>query len=142
MTIQISALICTRNRADYLRKAMQSLATQSLPCEQYEIIVVDNGSEDHTRAVVDEFASLTNLVYIYEATPGLSRARNVAFRRAKGEFVAFLDDDAVASPQWLEKYLEVFRTYSPTPGSVGGKCEPIWEIPQPAWLEDRLLTSL
>src|SRR5258706_11020169 len=123
MTVQISALICTRNRADYLRKALQSLAVQSLPRAQYEIIVVDNGSEDHTKDVVDAYCHMTNLVYIYEETPGLSRARNVAFRRAKGQFVAFLDDDAVGSPMWLEKYLEVFQTFKPTPGSVGGKCE-------------------
>ena len=142
MSVQISALVCTRNRSAYLRKAIQSLVHQTLPFEQYEIVVVDNASDDNTPAVIAEFADVPNLVYIYEPVLGLSRARNAALKHARGEYVAFLDDDAVACSNWLEKYLEVFATFKPTPGSVGGKCDPIWEAPQPDWLGDKMLSSL
>jgi glucosyl-dolichyl phosphate glucuronosyltransferase len=142
MNVELTALICTRNRAAYVRKSIASLADQTLPRDQYEIIVVDNGSEDETRAVVQEFAHVPNLRYVYEPVPGLSKARNTGWQNACGEFVAYLDDDAVACREWAEKYLEVFKTFRPMPGSVGGKCEPIWEAPQPDWLSDRMLTSL
>src|SRR5215207_7374487 len=142
MTVKISAIICTHNRAPYLRKAIQSLLEQTLPPECYEVIVVDNNSSDDTRQVVESFGDIKHLRYLFEPVPGLSRARNTGWRSAKGQYVAFLDDDAVAQPQWIETYLEAFETAKPQPGSVGGKCEPIWEAPRPNWLNEKLLTSL
>lgn len=139
MTILISAAVCTHNRADYLRKALRSLTNQTLGNDQYDIIVVDNASTDRTKRVVKEFTGAPNLRYLNEPVLGLSRARNTAWRNAQGEYIAYLDDDAVASSIWLEKILEIFETFDPTPGSVGGKCEPIWEAPRPNWLSDKLL---
>ena len=138
--VRISAVVCTHNRAGYLRKALVSLAGQALPPDQHEIIVVDNASSDETRAVVQEVAGLPNLHYVYEGVPGLSRARNVGWQAARGEYVAYLDDDAVASPGWLAAYLRRFDEFRPAPGSVGGRCMPIWEAPKPEWLSDRLLS--
>ncbi|MEO8391389.1 MAG: glycosyltransferase [Chloroflexota bacterium] len=138
----ISALICTRNRANYLRRAIESLVNQTLSPDQYEIIVVDNASEDTTAALLQEYAHLPHLRSIYEPVLGLSRARNTAWQNAHSPLVAYLDDDAVACPTWLEKIVEVFQSFSPTPGSVGGKCEPIWEAPQPLWLSDQMLSAL
>ena len=143
MSIQISVAICTLNRADYLRKALQSLAEQTLSTELYEILVVDNNSTDQTKEVAtEEFSYLSNLRYLFEPILGLSQARNTAWQQAKGKYVAYLDDDAIASPQWLEKILEVFDTRHPRPGCVGGKVEPIWEKPRPDWLSDKLLPYL
>jgi GT2 family glycosyltransferase len=142
MAVLISALICTRNRADYLRRAIQSLVDQTLSPTLYEIIVVDNASEDATPDVIREFSHIPQLRSIHEPVLGLSRARNTAWQNARGNFVAYLDDDAVACSHWLGKYLDVFHTFKPTPGVVGGKCEPIWEVPQPDWLADHMLSSL
>ncbi|MBM3134679.1 MAG: glycosyltransferase family 2 protein [Chloroflexi bacterium] len=142
MSVRISAVVCTHNRAAYLRKALQSLVDQTLPQELYEIIVVDNGSQDNTKQVVGEFYAMPNLRYLYEPVIGLSRARNTGWRNARGEYVAYLDDDAVACPWWLAKFLNVLETFEPSPGSVGGKCEPIWEAPKPDWLSDNMLYDL
>jgi glycosyltransferase involved in cell wall biosynthesis len=142
MRIHISAVICTHNRSGYLRKALQSLARQTLPTESHEIVVVDNGSTDATRDVCAEFSDVKNLRYIYEPTIGLSHARNTGWRSARGRYVAYLDDDAVACPVWLERIVEVFETVRPRPGCVGGKVEPIWEAPRPAWLSDRIKSAL
>jgi len=143
MTVRISAVICTFNRADYLGKAVNSLVDQTLSKEEYEILVVDNGSIDNTRKVaLEEFSHVQNLRYLYEPILGLSQARNTGWRNAKGEYVAYLDDDAIASPRWLEAILDVFETVKPEPGCLGGKVEPIWEAPQPLWLPDSLLASL
>mgnify|MGYP000170874964 CR=1 FL=1 len=141
--IRISSIICTLNRADYLRKAIKSLVEQTLATESYEILVVDNGSSDATKQVViEEFSQVQNLRYIYEPIMGLSQARNTGLANATGEYIAYLDDDAIASPQWLEKIVEVFDTVKPQLGCVGGKVEPIWEAPRPSWLPDQLMTYL
>ena len=142
MELPVSAVVCTHNRADYLRKALRSLTEQTLDRQRYEVIVVDNGSRDNTKQVVDEFASVPNLRYIYEPVLGLSRARNTGYQQARGTYIAYLDDDAVAAPQWLEKIVEVFETFQPPPGAVGGKSEPIWEAPQPAWLSEQFFGHL
>jgi glycosyltransferase involved in cell wall biosynthesis len=139
----ISAVICTLNRADYLRKALRSLVYQTLPDEQYEILVVDNGSTDNTKQVVlGEFSHVPNLRFLHEPLLGLSQARNTGWHNAVGEYVAYMDDDAIASPQWLETILNVFETIKPQPGCVGGKIEPIWEVSRPPWLSDKVVPHL
>ena len=142
MNVLISAIICTHNRAQYLAKAIQSLVDQRTPKDQYEIIIVDNCSTDSTKEVVEQFSSVNNIRYIYESTLGLSYARNTGWRNARGKYVAYLDDDAIACPVWLDKILEVFETVTPRPGCVGGKIYPIWEGTRPKWLSDWLLHCL
>jgi len=138
MNIQISAIICTLNRSAYLKKAIQSLIDQTLPKEQYEIIVVDNGSTDNTKTIVEGFKYFKNLHYIYEPIIGLSQARNTGWQNAQGKYVTYLDDDAIACPEWLARIVKAFGTVRPRPGSVGGKIEPIWEVERPAWLSKQL----
>lgn len=142
MSIPISAIICTHNRAEYLTKAIRSLVDQHTPKDQYEIIIVDNCSTDSTKEVVEQFSDGNSVRYFYEPTLGLSHARNTGWRNARGEYVAYLDDDAIACPTWLDKILEVFETVTPRPGCVGGKVYPIWEEPRPTWLSDWLLHGL
>ena len=143
MSTRISAIICTYNRAEYLKKALQSLVDQTLPQQHYEIIVVDNGSTDNTKAIVEGFKQCENLRYIYEPIMGLSQARNTGWGNAQGEFITYLDDDAIACPEWLQRIVQAFNTVRPQPGSVGGKVIPIWEVERPPWLPkelDRLLS--
>ncbi len=143
MNPRISALVCTHNRAPYLRKALRSLVDQTLPADQYEIIVVDNASTDETaRLVRDEFGSVPNLRYVHEPRLGVSHARNTAWQRAAAPTVAYLDDDALAAEDWLERILAAFAELDETPGCLGGKVDPIWEVPKPAWLPDYLLVFL
>jgi glycosyltransferase involved in cell wall biosynthesis len=138
MSIRISAIICTHNRAAYLKKALQSLVDQTLPQKQYEIIVVDNGSTDNTKAIVEGLKLSENIRYIYEPIIGLSQARNTGWWNAQGEFITYLDDDAIACPEWLQRIVQAFDTVRPQPGSVGGKVIPIWEVERPTWLPKEL----
>lgn len=145
MSVLISAVICTHNRAQYLTKAIQSLLDQQIPQDQYEILVVDNRSTDATKQVVEQFANtdnINNIKYVYEPTLGLSYARNTGWQNAKGKYIAYLDDDAIACPVWLSKIVEVFETVEPRPGCVGGKANAIWEAPRPDWVSDQLVTGL
>lgn len=138
----VSVVLCTHNRAAYLEKALRSLAAQTLPRHAWEAVVVDNRSTDTTREVATRFQEEMELRYVHEPVLGLSYARNAGWRAARAPIVAYLDDDAVAAPDWLERVLEVFTTVTPRPGCAGGRVDPIWEAPRPAWLSDAVLTSL
>lgn len=141
MAIKISAIVCTHNREKVLEKALQSLIRQTLSQTDYEILIIDNGSTDGTRELVRRFAATTNLRYIFEPQLGVSKARNTGWKKAQGKFIAFLDDDAVACPKWLERILNAFRTV-PDAGVIGGRVNPIWGAPRPSWLSDTMLVAL
>ncbi|MGE5444132.1 MAG: glycosyltransferase family 2 protein [Ignavibacteriales bacterium] len=142
MSILISAIICSHNRDEYLTKAIQSLVDQRTPKDKYEITIVDNCSTDSTKQIAAKFSNFSNIKYLYEPTLGLSYARDTGWRNARGKYIAYLDDDAIACPVWLDKIVEVFETITPKPGCVGGKTEPIWEATRPIWLSDELATGL
>lgn len=144
--INISVAICTHNRDKHLGKALDSLVLQTLPVREFEIIVIDNKSTDRTKEIVLQYYKhVENLRYIYEPILGLSQAKNTAWKNAKGTYVAYLDDDAIAAPNWLEQILITFEEYKSKGhhiGALGGKVEPIWEIPKPHWLTDQMALQL
>jgi len=143
MAPEISAVICTHNRASYLSKAVDSLDRQSLPASRYEVIVVDNCSSDGTRELIARREEeMENLRYLFEPVLGLSAARNRGLSEAKGTYVAYLDDDAVADPDWLEWGIRVHEERGGKLGFLGGRVRPIWGTERPAWLSDDLLPFL
>ena len=75
-------------------------------------MVVDNGSSDRTREVVEQRAGDPRLKYVFEPTIGLSVARNTGARVASAEILAYLDDDAVASPHWLQVLYSAYKNNS------------------------------
>jgi glycosyltransferase involved in cell wall biosynthesis len=132
---RISAVICTHNRSDYLERALVSLASQSLPSEDYEVLVVDNASSDDTADVVRAFAErVPNLRYLREERLGLSWARNTGAEACSAPYLAYLDDDARAAQDWLEQLLCVFETATPSPACIGGRVWLDWGTEPPAWL--------
>lgn len=114
-----TAVICTRDRPQLLARALLSLQAQRRP--PLEILVVDNApsSEQTHQTVNREFPMLR---YVREPVPGLNFARNRALREAKGDIVAFLDDDAVADPDWIAATEEAFAE-SPRLGGCMGKVD-------------------
>lgn len=141
MPILISAIVCTYNRADLVVRAIESLANQTLNRDDYEILVVNNGSKDGTKRLVEEkLLTIPNLRYVYEPRLGLSVARNAGLTSSKGRILAFLDDDAIACSRYLEEVVRVFKSVQPSPGLLCGPVEPIWGAPRPAWLKDDFLS--
>lgn len=137
----ITAIICTYNRADLLARAIESLAAQTFCKSDYEILVVDNGSVDETPRLVEEKQrGIPNLKSLVERARGLSRARNAGIAAAKGRYLAYLDDDAIACPAWLENIVQAFHALQPCPGMVSGPVEPIWGAPRPDWLSNDWLS--
>jgi glycosyltransferase involved in cell wall biosynthesis len=138
--IKISTIICTFKRQDYLRDALRSLCEQSLPCEQYEIIVVDNAVEAATQQVVKDLDDgRVNLRYVTEKEVGLNRARNTGLKVAAGRYVAYIDDDARADGHWLEALVLAFEQTSPAPAAVGGRVWLDWQGEKPRWVPDQHL---
>lgn len=133
----ISAVVCTYNRSGLLADCLHSLACQSLDSSRYEVIIVDNNSTDNTRQVAKKFLqNHQNFRYVMELQQGLSYARNKGWQEAGGSYVAYLDDDARAIPQWLELILHSFENVTPRPIAVGGEICPIYEMSPPVWFID------
>lgn len=98
-------ILCTYNRCQSLARTLESLVASVLPDSvKWEVLVVDNNSNDRTRQVVDDFCRLypSRFRYILEPHPGKSIALNTGVREAHGDVLAFTDDDATVEPTWLK----------------------------------------
>jgi len=109
----------------------------------YEIIIVDNASTDDTRQVIETFGPDPPITYVYEGTLGLSRARNRGAQVARGQILAYLDDDAEAATGWLAALAIAFDR----PSSVaiaGGRVSLAWPpgYDPPLWLSPGMLETL
>lgn len=108
----ISVVICTYNRADILRLALDSLiAQQTQGAFSYEIVVVDDASTDKTHETVEEAAARSDVPIRYARAEGkgVARARNRGIEEALGEWIAFTDDDQANEPNWLHELVLVAR---------------------------------
>jgi glycosyltransferase involved in cell wall biosynthesis len=109
----VSVIIPTYNRADLCKRAVESVLFQTYP--QLEIIVVDDGSIDNTKGVLEGMDSRVH--YLYQKNQGVSAARNYGLDRANGDFIALLDSDDEWLPWKLECQLEVLKKF-PDAGMV------------------------
>lgn len=135
MDCEYSIIICTRNRSGVLRRALAFHASLDPTYElTHEYIVVDNGSTDTTREVVEEFATMVScpVHYVFEARAGHSIALNAGCRQAQGTRLIFTDDDTLPFVNWLRVIHDVF--ISQGADWVFGPVIPKWEFgPTPVW---------
>lgn len=135
--MRLSVVICTYDRVDVLSESLKSVAQQMLPTDEFEIVVVYNEDDDASAEYLSS-VSIPNLRTATEDAGSLSAARNVGYQIASGEYIAYLDDDAVADPNWIASILETFETTNPEPSCVGGRVVGNLEHPKPKWLPDSL----
>ena len=134
--ILLSVIIPTRNRSELLRGALQSIVHQTFSKEKFEVIVVDNGSTDNTKQIVESFnAKLPNLSYYFDAALGLHVGRHNGYKLAKSEILVYADDDIEAFPTWLEGVWESFQDSKVM--LVGGKNYPKWKKEPPLWIKSK-----
>jgi glycosyltransferase involved in cell wall biosynthesis len=135
--LSASVLICTFNRADLLREMLESLQTIRT-ARAWDVIVVDNNSTDHTRAIAERFAATfpVPLVYVFEARQGKSHALNTGIQVSRGEIIVFTDDDVRVGPQWLDAACATLDE-QPEVDYTGGPVRPIWGATPPVWLDQR-----
>ena len=119
---RVSIILPTYNRESFLGEAFQAIRDQQ--CADWELIVVDDGSTDNTRELVErEFAAITQPTkYIYQANQGAYGARNIGLDHAKGDFVAFYDSDDLWLPHHLENCVRAFEL-CPEVDWVYGACK-------------------
>jgi len=120
--MSLSVVIPTLNRSASLARTLESLRGQDV-----EVVVVDNGSTDDTKAVIERFG----LRHIVEPKPGASNAKNRGTAKAKGEWVAFLDDDATVEPGWSAA---VRGAFSADVDAIGGRIVVEWPGRKPEWM--------
>lgn len=128
----LSVVICTYNRSDWLQGCLSSLEPQ---CKDgvVEVLIIDNNSTDATASIAHQFTErLLNFKYIFEAEQGLSHARNRGINEALGKYVAYLDDDAKAYPDWVKAVI-LFFDENPDASGVGGPYNAFSKKPIPAW---------
>lgn len=132
-----SIIVCTYNRAKSLCETLSALkAQQPVAGREWEVVVVDNNSQDDTQKVIAEFQREWPLLrYEFEGEQGLSHARNHGIAAALGDILLFTDDDVLPEPDWLETTLSGLKKYNAD--ACGGYIAPIWESPPPNWLTER-----
>lgn len=140
MQVRLSVLICTYNRAALLEQALEALARQTADATQYEVWVVDNNSSDSTAEVARKYTEEhPHFEYVCESRVGLSHARNTGFRQARAPWVAYLDDDARAHPDFVEQALRTIdeEDYA----FFGGPDIPWYPFGRPRWYRDHYVDN-
>lgn len=134
-TLKISVIIPTRDPdTDTLIRVADALARQTLPVDQWEVVLVDNASLPPVS--LDPFKALAAPVRrVEEGVPGLSRARSKGIAEARGPLLVFIDDDVLPAPDFLESACTLFARL-PTLGTAGGGIVPEFEVPPPDWFEE------
>lgn len=130
--MRISVVVCgyTEERWNDLLAAITSARQQTLPPDEI-ILVIDHNTAMYEHATRD----IPGVVVVENADiRGVSGARNTGISFAQGDLIAFLDDDAVAAPTWLERLCGPFS--DPDVLGTGGALEPAWDAPRPAWFPD------
>lgn len=132
----VSVVICSYNRADYIGAALDSLYQQTASKEDFEVIVVDNNSSDGTDEVFLAWRAsnpLGNFTYTTETQQGASYARNTGARLAKGSWLCFMDDDAVATPDYIKNIIRHIKN-QPLIVGFGGRIIPKYIPEEPKWM--------
>ena len=133
--IDISVIICTYNRAESLSETLENLEQLDLPSSfSWEILVVDNNSNDSTSDVVTDRIRKGKLPirYLFEPKQGKMYAANRGVRESRGRIIAFTDDDVLFETGWIRNLLEAFEEYDCV--GVGGRVVASWHFSMPDWL--------
>ncbi|MCX5829831.1 MAG: glycosyltransferase [Deltaproteobacteria bacterium] len=133
MSLLLSVIIPTRNRAQRIGDLLDSLAVQNPVPFRWEVLVIDNGSTDQTSQIVHQKMSELpiKIRYIHEPRLGLHHGRHRGANEAEGSFVGYLDDDMVLAPTWIQG---VDMVASDKAVAVVGRILPKWEAKPPEWL--------
>lgn len=129
---EISVVICTYRRQRELASCLEALTQQSAMPQ--EVLVIDNEVSALTRQVVDGFAARLPTRYVAEPQVGLSNARRTGWQVAAGDVVAYIDDDALASADFVRTLAEAFASQPRSVVCVGGRIGLVWPDERPTWV--------
>jgi len=140
--VKISIIVCTYNRANILEDCLDSLVNQTVSGELFEIIVVNNNSTDNTFDIAEKYAKRHKNFRIFtETKQGLSVARNRGLKESKYDWLSFIDDDAMAYPNYVERIISTIGKYDFD--CFGGVYYPWYrDMKRPRWLSEKFGQSM
>jgi glycosyltransferase involved in cell wall biosynthesis len=106
--IKVSVIIPTYNYAKFISETIRSVLDQTF--SDYEVIIVDDGSTDETKAVIKPYLKDARVKYVYQENKGLSSARNLGIRTSHGGYIALLDSDDLWMPEKLQKQVPLLES--------------------------------
>ncbi len=111
--MKVTVQICSRNRKELLKRAIEALFVQTFPVSEFEVIVVNDGSTDGTDQMLRELAkeSPCEILSIYQEHSGLAAGRNKAIKKARGKYIIFIDDDIIADKHFIEEHVKSHEKY-------------------------------
>ena len=131
--MQISLVLCTRNRAEQLCCTLESATRIRMPDGlAWDFVLVDNGSTDHTADVVADVDGRLPIRRVVAFAPGLSNVRNCGLAAARGDYICWTDDDMIIDANWLAARTEAFARH-PEATVFGGVIAPVFEREPPQW---------
>jgi glycosyltransferase involved in cell wall biosynthesis len=131
----LSIIICTYNRVNFLKLCVDSILDQIQGNENIELIVIDNNSNDNTPEFLQKYIT-KQLIYFLEKKQGLSYARNKGIQVAKGKNLAFVDDDATISENWVKSLITELKKKK-YKHIYGGPIYPVFETECPKWIDKK-----
>jgi glycosyltransferase involved in cell wall biosynthesis len=138
----VSLIVCTYNRAMLLGRVLDSILKLSWPAYVgYEIVIVDNNSQDNSRKIVENFSLKMNVLYAVEKKQGKTYALNRALSIANGELLLFTDDDTILYPEWASAFVNAAARF-PDAGWFGGRVKPDWGDSAPSWYREETAVAL
>lgn len=117
-TMNISVIICTRNRVKEPMRCIDSILLQTLPSD--EIVVVDSSDSDELSSRIQEIQLATTKLVCIHSNPGMTLQWNIGAKASRGDFVFFLDDDTIPERDFIEKIMDIF--HGDEVGQIGGVC--------------------
>ena len=130
----LTVLLATKNRSTVLRSVLESYCELKAPEHGWKVVVVDNGSADATRSVIQSFNDRLPITYVYEPKPGKNCALNAGLELVEGDLTVLTDDDAFPAPGWLVELRRVADS-QPEYSIFGGPVTARWEVPPPPWIK-------
>lgn len=108
----VSVVLCSHNGSGFLGRTLANLEELDFPCEQLEIILIDNASTDGTFQIMQKWTPHCAKICAQEPRKGKSYALNAGIKLAKGDFIAFIDDDILVQKNWIRAYVEAAATHT------------------------------
>jgi|SaaInlStandDraft_1057018.scaffolds.fasta_scaffold00979_6 glucosyl-dolichyl phosphate glucuronosyltransferase len=133
----ISIVICTFNSSESLERCLNSLIRVKDMGIDYEIVIIDNNSNDNTKDLVEQFRKLNDrIIYNFFPIQGLAKARNYGIKMSKKEYILFTDDDITFDKNFLIGYKDIIEASKP--GLAGGRILLKYATERPKWLNDKI----
>lgn len=129
----LTVLMATHDGADTLPEVLGAYCNLDSPDGGWNLVIVDNGSTDSTKEIIDSFKSRLPLTYVFEPILGKSVALNTGLATVSGDLVIMTDDDAVPKPDWLVQ-IRLAADSQPSFSIFGGAIIPRWEVPPEDWI--------